>query len=115
MIIKASDPNKPNLRFVGCKHPWCVYCIDTDAATMLATVEARDDQGRRVLRRSRFAIQGFKHYTDHIVIYGYEPMASRVAAEPPDYSGMPVIPPEVWNRRPIDSDRCAKATRALCG
>ena len=28
---------------------------------------------------------------------------------------LPEIPPEVWNPRPIDGQKCMDATRALCG
>ena len=28
---------------------------------------------------------------------------------------LPEIPPEVWNTRPIDGQKCVEATRALCG
>ena len=33
----------------------------------------------------------------------------------PEPVKLPEIPPEVWNTRPIDGQKCVEATRALCG
>jgi hypothetical protein len=38
-----------------------------------------------------------------------------VIGTPETVTPMPEIPPPVWDDRPIDSDRCMAAVRAMCG
>ena len=45
----------------------------------------------------------------------FQPQDLPEAQDQPEPVKLPEIPPEVWNTRPIDGQKCVEATRALCG